>query len=100
MEFKYTPELIAYIQKHHQKTLLVELVEVSSSDIEITELHVRFVNERLRNQFIDKKRYQVFPTQFGEVLLPRFPLSLEETITFGLKSFLCFHRITYTGIKV
>lgn len=100
MEFKYTPELTEYIRKHHKKTLLVEMVEVSSSDLEITELHAYFINERMRDQFVNKKQYRVFPTELGEVLLPRFPLETEDTVTFGLKSFLFFKHVTYQGIKV
>ena len=100
MEFKYTPELTEYILKHHKKTLLVEMVEVSSSDLEITELHAYFINDRMREQFVNQKRYRVFPTELGEVLLPRFPLEMEDTVIFGLKSFLIFKHITCQGIKV
>lgn len=100
MEFRYEPELLDYIQKSGKSTIVVELVEVNNSDFEITELSVRFVDERMREHFLAKKHYLLFQTQYGEVMLPRFPLELEETVTFGLKSFLCFKRITYTGIKV
>ena len=100
MKFKYTPELTEYIRKHRKKTLLVEMVEVSSSDLEITELHAYFINERMRDQFVNKKQYRVFPTELCEVLLPRFPLEMEDTVTFGVKSFLFFKHVTYQGIKV
>ena len=100
MEFRYTPELADYIRKHKKKTLLVEMIELNNTDLEITELHAYFINERMRDQFINKKQYRVFPTELGEILLPRFPLELEDTVTFGLKSFLFFKQITYQGIKV
>ena len=100
MEFKFEPKLLDYMQKHNKRTIVVELVEINNSDFEITELHVRFVNARLREQFLTKKRYRLHTTPHGEVLLPHFPLELEETVTFGLKSFLFFEHITYTGIKV
>ena len=100
MEFKYTPELEAYIRKHNKTTLLVEMVELNNSDLDITELHPYFVNERMRDQFVNKKGYRVFPTELGEVLLPRYPFDMESAVTFGLKSFLCFHHVTCKGIKV
>ena len=100
MEFKFEPKLLDYMQKHNKRTIVVELVEINNSDFEITELHVRFVDARLREQFLTKKRYRLYTTPHGEVLLPRFPLELEETVSFGLKSFLGFKRLTYTGIKV
>jgi len=100
MDFKYEPKLLDYMKKHNKRTIVVEMVEINNSDFEITELHVRFVDARLREKFLTKKRYRLYTTEHGEVLLPRFPLELEETVTFGLKSFLFYKHITYTGIKV
>lgn len=100
MEVKYEPALLDYMQKHSKRTIVVEFVEINNSDFEISELHVRFVDGRMREQFLTKKHYRLYTTDHGEVLLPRFPLELEETVTFGLKSFLGFKRLTYTGIKV
>ena len=100
MEFKYTPELEAYIRKHNKTILLVEMVELNNSDLDITELHPYFVNQRMRDQFVNKKGYRVYTTELGEVLLPHYPFKTESVITFGLKSFLCFHHVTCQGIKV
>ena len=99
MNIVYTPELTEYIRKHGHKTLAVELVELNNTDLEITELHPFFVNSRMREQFL-KKGYRIVAPEPVEVLLPRFPLQMEETVTFGLKSFLFFKSVTYTGIKV
>lgn len=100
MEFRYEPQLQEYIRKHNKKTIVVEMVEVSSSDLEITELHVHFVDARMREQFLTKKRYRSVPTEFGEVLLPPYPLEYADTVTLGLKKILFFQYLTYTGIKV
>jgi len=100
MEFKYEPELLDYMQKHNKRTIVVEFVEINNSDFEISELHVHFVDARMREHFLTKKHYRLYTTDHGEVLLPRFPLTLEQTVSFGLKSLLFFKRITYTGIKV
>lgn len=100
MNFVYEEKLKDYIKKHNKKTLVVELITVNNSDFEITELSVHFVDERMRKIFTEKRRYRAFSTESGEVLLPPFPLELEETVTFGLKSFLFFNSVTYTGIKV
>lgn len=100
MEVQYTPELRAYMEKTGKKTILVELVEINNSDFEITEFHVRFVDSRIRSIFLEKKKYRLIETEMGEILLPRFPLQLEDTVTFGLRSVLFFKQITYKGIKV
>lgn len=100
MEFKYEQNLLEYMQAHNKRTIVVEMVEINNSDFEISELHVRFADPRLREYFLSKKQYRLYTTEHGEVLLPRFPLELEETVRFGLKSILFFKHITYTGIKV
>lgn len=100
MEFRYEQPLRDYIRKSGKKFLLVEMVEINNSDIDVTELHVRFVNQRVRDLFVEKKRYRVFATELGEVLLPRFPLQIEETVTFSLRSFLGIKSVRCTGIKV
>lgn len=99
MNFIYTPELTEYIRRHNHKTLAVELVELNNTDLEITDLHIYFVNERVRAQLL-KKGYRAVPTELGEVLLPRFPLEMADTVTFGLRSFLFFKHVTCDGIKV
>lgn len=99
MDIRYTPELADYIRRHNKRTLAVELLELNNTDLELTDLHIYFVNERMRAQLL-KKGYSAVPTQLGEVLLPRFPLKLEDTITFGLKTVLFFKHVTCDGIKV
>ena len=98
MEFKYEPALLDYMKKCGKHTILVELVQINNSDFEISELHVRFVDERLKRQFLDKG-YRQQDTEYGEVLMPRFPLETEETVTFGLKKILFWRHLTYSGIK-
>ena len=99
MEFQYDPALKAYMEQHGKKTIVVEMVEINNSDLDVSELHVFFPNDRIRERFL-ARRYRSVPTEMGEVLLPPFPLTFDEVVTFRLKKFLCFHSIGYTGIKV
>ena len=100
MVFECTPELRTYIEKSGKNCILVEMVEVNNSDLEISELHVRFADRRTREIFVEKKRYRTVETDFGEVLLPRFPLQLEEPVTFSLRSVLGIKSIRQKGIKI
>lgn len=100
MEFQYDSQLQEYIRKHNKKTIVVEMVELNNSDLDVAELHVHFADARMREQFVTKKRYRVIETELGEVLLPPYPLTLSDTVTFRLKKFLFISYITYTGIKV
>ena len=100
MRFVYEPALLEYMKKKKRDTILVEMVEISGSDIEVSELHVRIVDQRQSDIFRNKKGYGLVETEHGKVLLPRFPLQMEETITFGLKKLLFFRFISYKGIKI
>lgn len=100
MNFQYTPELLEHMKKVGKSTVLVELVEASSGDFDFTELHVFLADERTRKIFLEKKDYRPVATDAGEVLLPNFPLTFEPTVTFGLKKFLFFKYLSYTGIKI
>ena len=99
MRFIYEDELKEYMQQKDKKNIIVEVVTINNSEIEISELHVHFVDERQTEIFKKKHRYRGIATEMGEVLLPHYKLNYEEEIIFGLKKFLCFRSISYTGIN-
>ena len=100
MTVHYTPELIEYMDKKKNHTILVELVEINNTDVEVVDLHIYLPHPNQKEKFLKEKRYRTVTTEVGEVLLPPFPLELDEVVTFGLKKFLCFSSVSYTGIKV
>ena len=100
MQFVYEPALLEHMEKKGLNIIVVEMVEVSSSDLEISELHVQLVNEKRASFFCEKKDYRPVETEHGKVLLPRYPLTMEETVTFGLKKILFVPCVTHKGIKI
>ena len=100
MTIRYTPELLEYMDKKNNHTILVELVEINNTDLEVIDLHVYLPHKNQREKFLTEKKYRVVTTEVGEVLLPPYPLKLAEEITFGLKKFWIFTSVTYTGIKI
>ena len=100
MTIRYTPELLEYMDKKKNHTILVELVEINNSDLEVIDLHVYLPHKNQREKFLTEKKYRVVTTEVGEVLLPPYPLQLAEEIAFGLKKFWIFTSMTYTGIKI
>lgn len=100
MTIRYTPELLEYMQKKNNHTILVELVEINNTDVEVVELHVYLPHKNQKEKFLKEKKYRVVTTEVGDVLFPPYPLQLDEEITFGLKKFLCFTSLSYTGIKL
>lgn len=100
MKFVYTSELLKYMAQKKQNTLVVEVVEANHTDIEFTDLHIHFVNKRMADIFKTERKYRSVPTEHGEVLLPRYKLEYDETITFDLKKVFLFHSVTCTGIRL
>ena len=100
MEFICRPDLAAHMEKKGLDTVLVELVEINNSDLDVTELHPRLVDKRLRDIYVEKKGYRAVDAGWGTVLLPKFPLQMEEQVTFGLKRILFIKCVTCEGVKV
>ncbi|MCR5652048.1 MAG: hypothetical protein K6F86_12820 [Lachnospiraceae bacterium] len=100
MEFRYTPELLEYMQRKGKKHIAVEVASSDHSDFEVTELYFRFVSEKYAYYLRDSKRYVLKETSVGFILLPPYRLHYEDTVTFGLKKFLIFNSITQTGISL
>ena len=98
MKFIYEDELKEYMQEKGYKNIVVEVVMINNSEIEISELHVHFVDARQTEYFKTKQRYYSVNTEMGEVLLPRYKLNFEDEIVFGLKKFWIFKSISYKGI--
>ncbi|MBQ7840816.1 MAG: hypothetical protein IJ390_10095 [Lachnospiraceae bacterium] len=99
MNFVYESELLEHMQQKGQKTIVVEVIDAQHSDIEIQDFHVHLISERMANIFKTERKYRSVPTEHGEVLLPRYRLEYDETVTFGLKKFLCFKSVTFQGIR-
>lgn len=100
MQFVYEPALAKYMRQKGKKAIIVEIISSTSSDFEVTELHVHFVNDRQAAFFINTKHFRSIQTDMGEVLLPPYRLEYADTVTFGLKSFLGIHYITQNGIRL
>ncbi len=99
MKFVYEKPLLDYMLKKGKKTIAVEEITSNNSDFEITELHVHLVDEKRAGYFKTKKGYYSISTEAGAVLLPPYRLKCEDTITFGLKSFLGIKYVSYKGIS-
>ena len=95
MNFIYEPALLEYMQKKGKNTIVVEEITSNNSDFEVTELHVHLIDEKRAEHFKSQKRYLGVKTEKGEVLLPPF----DDTVTFGLKSFLGIKYVSYKGIQ-
>ena len=100
MTIRYTPELLEYMDKKNNHTILVELVEINNTDVEVVDLHVYLPHPNQKERFLEEKRYRTVTTEVGEVLLPPYPLKIDEEVTFELKKFWVFASVRCKGIKI
>lgn len=99
MNFVYEPALREYMIKKGKKNIIIETVTSNNSEIEITELYIHFADERQTALFKTKRGYFAKKTEMGEVLLPPYKLTYDDTVTFKLKSFLGIKYLSYSGIR-
>ena len=100
MKFEFDEALIAYMKEKGKPHIIVEFINCENSDIEIADLHVFAADDKRADFFKKEKKYRGVPAELGEVLLPKYPLELEETVQFYLKKFWIFRSVGYTGIKI
>ena len=100
MTIRYTPELLEHMDKKKNHTILVELVEINNTDVEVVDLHIYLPHPNQKEKFLKEKRYRTVTTEVGEVLLPPYPLKIDEEITFELKKFWVFAFVRCKGIKI
>lgn len=100
MNFFYTPKLQNYMQAKKKHNIIIEVISSSSSDFEVTELHVHFINEKQTAFFLQNKHFRSIQTDMGLVLLPPYRLEYADNISFDLKSFLGIKYITQEGIAL
>jgi len=100
MNFVLDEPLIEYMKQSGKPHIIVEFINCENSDIEIADLHVFVADDKRATFFKNEKKYRGVPSQIGEVLLPKYPLEMEETVYFHLKKFWIFKSVGYKGIKI
>ncbi len=100
MTFEYDPALLAYMKNKKQDTIVVELVTAEHSDLEVSELYIHLVDDRMASQFLEKKRYRSVETAHGRVLFPPMALRCGDRAVFRLKKVLFVTMIQCEGIEI
>lgn len=100
MTIRYTPELLEYMDKKNNHTILVEMIEINNTDVEVTDLHVYLPHPNQKEKFLKEKKYRTVTTEVGDVLFPPFPLQIADEVVFGLKKRWIFTSLSYEGIKI
>ncbi|MBQ8934291.1 MAG: hypothetical protein IJ061_08415 [Lachnospiraceae bacterium] len=100
MEFQFSERLKNYIQKTGKQFILVEVVTADTSDIEISEIAVRFVSRRIADHYIRDRHFIEKQTEVCSLLLPRYPLRYADMVELDLRSFLFIHLLKQKGMSI
>ena len=87
------------MRKKGRRNLSVEVASTNHSDLDVTELYYRVIDDRTA-EYLKKKRYRAVGTETGLVMLPPYRLQYDETVTFRLKKVLFFYVVTADGISL
>lgn len=97
---RYSEELLSEMRRKGKKNLSIEVAATNHSDLEVTELYVRYVKDDFADYLVEKKNYSRVTTEVGQVLLPQYRLFLDDTITFYIKKTWIFRSLAVDGVRL
>ena len=101
MIFHVTPALEAYLKNRKRHIISIEVASSDHSDFDVTEIFLRLVTDDFASYLIDKKNYRQRLSEEGvPILLPSYHLEYDDIVTFDVRKWLFFNKVTYSGIKL
>jgi len=96
----YEQELSDKLSAARRRNAVVELATANTSDIEISEVFLRFVTDKAAEELVNKKRYRRVEAPVGSLLIAPYPFEIEDTVTIGYSRWWKFRRLKLEGIKI
>lgn len=100
MRFVYEPDFVSYMETKKMRNVSVEVASSEHSDFEVTEIYLRLVSDKFADYLTGKRYYQSRQTEIGRVLLPPYRLQYDDVVTFGIRRFWIFRKLTVQGIHL
>lgn len=101
MTIDYSDELIEYMDRHHKDCILVDIASSNTSDLDVTEMYLRFISDRHADRLLGEgKGYRAHEAPRGRLLFPPYHLNIGDNVFVYLKTFLLFKWIKQEGITL
>lgn len=101
MEIIYDNTLTDYMRKRGKTHILVDIAASNTSDFDVTELYLRFISSsHAQNLLASNKGYRSYPAPVGEMIFPAYHMHIDDEVRVTLKTFLFFHWLKYTGLRL
>ena len=100
MKVEYSPELLELLCSKKKRNISIEVASSDHSDIEVTEIFLRYVTDEFADYLVQKKKYRAVTTEIGRILLPNYRLEYDDTIRFYLKKVWIFRKLEVEGVRL
>lgn len=101
MKFVCTEELREYMKQKKLTTMVIEVIDITNSDLDLTSIRIYPVNDKRADFLVSEKSFREKKAETGErVLVPKYVLEYEDVVTFEHQKKWIFHSFSAIGVTL